>query len=41
MEQLPIQLLRQNWELLQWDMPMEFHELRKALEYLSMVNALQ
>jgi hypothetical protein len=24
----------QSWVLLRWDMPMEFHGLRKVLEYL-------
>jgi hypothetical protein len=28
-------------ELLRWDMPMEFHELHKVLEFLSMANVLQ
>ena len=41
MAQPPLQLLRQNWELLQWDMQMESHELHKVLEYLWMENAHQ
>jgi hypothetical protein len=30
----PIQLLKQNWELLPWDMQMGFHEWHKVPESL-------